>query len=201
MARSSRNSGFGQGCTLGFTLVELLVVIAIIGGLLGILLPVLPRVRDRARQVACSANLRSIGTAVQVHLSDNKDVFPSARYMPPPFLSGDPDPPLPAVLDHTIDERSAAWQCPGDHMVHTQEYTTEDGEPTTCGSSYSYTVALSGRRLEETGFVRRFGWGPSDVPVATDFDAGTFELQSGDEIVVDFFHNKRSILYADYHVE
>ncbi|MFG0258362.1 MAG: type II secretion system protein [Phycisphaerales bacterium JB043] len=185
----------------GFTLIELLVVIVIIAGLMGILLPVLPRVRDRARQVACAANLRSIGTAVQVHLSDNKETFPSARYMPPPFLSGDTDPPLPVVLDHSIDERSEAWQCPGDDFVHTQEYTTDDGTLTTCGASYTYTVALSGRRLEETPFVRRFEWAPSDVPVATDFDGGTFELQSGEEIVVDFFHHKRSILYADYHVE
>jgi prepilin-type N-terminal cleavage/methylation domain-containing protein len=187
--------------TRGFTLIELLVVIVIIAGLLGILLPVLPRVRDRARQVACSANLRSIGTAFQIHLADNKEFFPDARYMPPPFLSGDPDPPLPTVLTHTIEENSPAWICPGDILVHSQEYTDDSGNLRTCGASYTYTVALSGKRLEDVPFVRRFNWPSARVPVMTDFDAGTFELQSGDTIIVDFFHSQRSILYADYHVE
>lgn len=60
----------------GFTLVELLVVIAIIAVLAALLLPSLSRARQKAFQAGCCSNLRQIGTALQMWVSDNDEWLP-----------------------------------------------------------------------------------------------------------------------------
>src|SRR5436309_15933540 len=59
-----------------FTLVELLVVIGIIALLVGLLLPALGRARSQAQSVACLANLRSIGQAINIYAVNNKQSLP-----------------------------------------------------------------------------------------------------------------------------
>jgi prepilin-type N-terminal cleavage/methylation domain-containing protein len=60
----------------GFTLVELLVVIAIIATLAAILVPVFGKARDKARQASCSSNLKQIGVATEMYLSDYDTTYP-----------------------------------------------------------------------------------------------------------------------------
>ncbi len=63
----------------GFSLVELLVVIAIISALTALMLPALSNARERARQVLCAGQLRTMGTAWFVYEQDYKQL-PMGRF-------------------------------------------------------------------------------------------------------------------------
>ena len=63
-----------------FTLIELLVVISIIALLLAILMPALSTAKERARSIACRANLRTAGLYLALYASVNNDQLPPAHY-------------------------------------------------------------------------------------------------------------------------
>ena len=72
-----------------FTLIELLVVIAIIGLLAGILLPVLATAREKARQAACTNNLRQFFLAMELYKRPYNDYRPAwLSQLYPEYLSG-----------------------------------------------------------------------------------------------------------------
>lgn len=59
----------------GFTLIELLMVIAVISILASLFLPALRRAREKGKEIACAANLRQIGLATEMYLTDYDRYF------------------------------------------------------------------------------------------------------------------------------
>ncbi|MEI7576747.1 MAG: prepilin-type N-terminal cleavage/methylation domain-containing protein [Armatimonadota bacterium] len=60
----------------GFTLIELLVVIAIIAILAAILFPVFAQAKEAAKKTQTLSNLKNIGTAFKLYMSDSDDQYP-----------------------------------------------------------------------------------------------------------------------------
>ena len=61
----------------GFTLVEIMIVVLIIGILLSIAIPNFVRAREKSMEKACIANLKTIDSAVQQYMMENKGVVPT----------------------------------------------------------------------------------------------------------------------------
>jgi prepilin-type N-terminal cleavage/methylation domain-containing protein len=65
-----------------FTLIELLVVIAIIAILAAVLFPVFAKAKIAAKKSAELAQMKQIGIALQIYLTDHDDTYPQAYYYP-----------------------------------------------------------------------------------------------------------------------
>lgn len=136
---------------LGFTLVELLVVIGIIALLVGILLPVLSKVRSRANRTACQAQLRDIGAAFRMYMTDSKGVLPLVNVMPSVKPAMNEGPSIVKLLEPQIKGAAKVFRCPDDRILK-----VTNGAPTGYetyfdreGSSYQYNpfiVLLAGTR-------------------------------------------------------
>ena len=72
------NPKFAQAARrrVAFTLIELLVVIAIIAILAAMLLPALAKAKQKAQAVQCLSNVRQVGIASLMYLTDFEDRFP-----------------------------------------------------------------------------------------------------------------------------
>jgi len=175
----------------GFTLIELLVVISIIGILIGLLLPVLANVRLDTKKVTCASNLRQAGIAFGAYNADNKELMPVARYMPPPFVSADDDPPLYEALGDQLppnaEGTNEVWRCPDDYLVYDLS-----------GSSYDYLSALSGIKMEDFLPVRLGFIEAGEIVVSRDFDNASADIEGASEpLDVPGRHLRRNNLWGD----
>jgi type II secretory pathway pseudopilin PulG len=94
-----------------FTLTELLVVVGLIAVMISLLLPVVGKARAAADAAACLSNLRQMGTAWHLYLTENRGRLPDyAWHMP-----GAPDLAWraywPGILEH-YNVRENALLCP-----------------------------------------------------------------------------------------
>ncbi|MFQ5462143.1 MAG: type II secretion system protein [Phycisphaerae bacterium] len=69
----------------GFSLVELLTVVFIISLLISILIPSLTSARNAAKKARTNADIRALGTALQLFKNDNERDFPQTNGFPPSF--------------------------------------------------------------------------------------------------------------------
>jgi prepilin-type N-terminal cleavage/methylation domain-containing protein len=65
--------------TRAFTLIELLVVVTIIAILAAILFPIFARAKESAKKTACISDMRQIGAAFALYLTDYDDRMPDRR--------------------------------------------------------------------------------------------------------------------------
>jgi prepilin-type N-terminal cleavage/methylation domain-containing protein len=104
----------------GFTLIELLVVIAIIAILAAVLFPVFARAKEAAKRAGCISNVRQIGFAMEMYLSDSDERMPDRRdlklslgYRPwstwPP---SDPRAGWAAIVYSEYVRSREIWSCP-----------------------------------------------------------------------------------------
>lgn len=171
----------------GFTLVELLAVMVIVALLAGVLSPVLQQAIEKSRSIACAANLRTIGSAVQLYLQDNNNNFPIIE----PYPSSPVYPPgqgVTGMLDvlGPYGVVAKTLQCPTD--MHANNWYVQEGSsymwcPLADGENQN-AVTLYGRRVHLLKSLSR-------LSMCSDFTSA-----SG----VGPHSGKINTLYADGHV-
>lgn len=190
-----------------FSLVELLVVVGVLAILAALLFPAFSMARGRARQTACSSNLRQLGQAFQLYMTD-WERFPrgldAADKFTPSIWAGYPNglqimaetPLLCDLLDSYVKDKRT-WQCQGDIGFDICETTGLPlaARPTSYqafGMSYFYrTELMLGEKAAED--LPR----PAQTHVLSDADG---DWHGG--FPANLWQGRRyNILYADWHVK
>jgi len=114
-----------------FTLIELLVVIAIIAILAALLFPVFSQAKESAKKSSCLSNVRQIGLAAFLYLSDSDGLYPETK----PFTAnpdvddasgGYEDPDLGSVFDLIYPYIGSGNRAPGQNLSRAQIFSCPD---------------------------------------------------------------------------
>lgn len=204
----------------GFTLIELLVVIAIIAILAALLFPVFARAKASAKKTACISNLKQIGDAITMYMSDFDDIFPHAvdpsdKWTPqiwdgfPDFEAEIPKMPLMTEVLQPYIKNHEVFHCPADTGTQVlddhfpQEFHSAPSMYAVYGSSYFFRTEIAFKAFTQTNFQL-----PADVNVMFD-GAGHWHVPyravTKDDDFETFFDLRRNYryncLYGDMHVK
>lgn len=190
----------------GFTLIELLTVIAIIGILAAILIPVVGSVRESARTAQASSNVRQIGSAMHIYITENDgrlptDLFGSA--MSRPWLealwdiahSGEEMPEFGAGIHGNV-LRDSIFYTP-----NLEDVAADGGQPRSFGWSVSLRLNSAGSVADNRYHGHFSGVGNPSMTVALSDSKSSSNIRAG-SAQVNYRNKGRAIfLFLDSHVD
>ncbi|MBX7132144.1 MAG: DUF1559 domain-containing protein [Fimbriimonadaceae bacterium] len=152
-----------------FTLIELLVVIAIIAILAALLFPVFSRAKEAAKKTQCMSNLKQIGAAITIYMSEYDDIFPHAvdpsdKFTPaiwdgfPEFQSRIPYMPLLHEALQPYLKSKEIFKCPSDTGSAVLDshpwmpFPTAPSMYATYNTSYLYRTEIAFKYFSQTTF-------------------------------------------------
>jgi len=205
-----------------FSLIELLVVIAIIAILAALLFPVFARAKMAAKQTACVSNLKQIGSALALYMTDYDDEFPYAvdasdKYAPeiwnayPGFKARIPQMPLMHDVLQPYIKNKQVFICPADagmELLDFSPYVAFKAAPSLAsipeyGSSYLFRTEIAFKYLTSSSFEL-----PANINVLFDAAGHWHTSQRAArptdtvDVQFDLFSKYRyNVLYGDLHVK
>lgn len=141
-ARASRSGGF--------TLIELLVVIAVIAILISVMLPAMAKSRDRAREIRCMVNVRSLGTAAILYANEYKErIWETNKWLRAPDYNGK----SPGQFYTYVSDSNMVLECPSNKRRRVDSKSSKDtlwGGFRQLDTDYTMMGNAQGARLSTT---------------------------------------------------